>query len=100
MVIGEQPHRVSLPPRWDGRRGHREWPCGFTDGGYMFGDGDDCRAADLHLEDMLGPPNYSSAWANGRAIRVESTHTETKVFQESVDGTMTSPMGGAQPLFK
>lgn len=79
-VIGEQPHRVHVPERR--RHIHRSWPCGHTDGGYMYGDGDDCRAADIIIEDAVAPPLYSACHHDGRSMTVESTHAETRVFAE------------------
>lgn len=81
MIYAEQPHRVTPPRR--GRWNSRTWPCGHTDGGWLAGPADECRAADVILEDAVAPPAYSSLWQGAHSVRVTSTHDETRaVYME------------------
>jgi hypothetical protein len=90
-----QPHRI-VPDRPRSGRG-RAWPCGRHDGGWLYGPGDECRAADVVIEDKVGPPNYVS-YAGGYK-RVESTQFETRLTARTDKGievpyfTWTHPRG-------
>jgi hypothetical protein len=82
MVQGTQPFR-KVPPR--GRLYEpRAWPCGHHDGGFMFGGGDECRAADILLEDYVGPPLYTGRPRS--RMTVESTHQGTVMYATLEDG--------------
>jgi hypothetical protein len=97
-----QPHRVNIPKRRRPREfpyseypeseiptPGRPFPCGRHEGGYLFGEGDAARAADVVIEDWCGPPEYYWRRWEGkdrRSIRVDSTHTETNVTSLLLDG--------------
>lgn len=59
-------------------------PSGYLDGGWLAGPGDEARAADVLLEDWVGPPLYFNR--RGRSYRVESTHTQTVLTGTGHDG--------------
>lgn len=58
---------------------------GQIDGGWLAGPGDEARAADVVLEDWVGPPLYSIKDRRS-AYRVESTHTQTTLTGTREDG--------------
>lgn len=98
MIQATHPHRI-VPKRR--RPNHfpydehpeiqtpgRAFPCGHHDGGYMFGDGDDCRDADVQIEDWVGPPLYTERQRGTprNKMMVESTHTETRTSGVTEEG--------------
>lgn len=92
--MAEQPHRLGIPERQRPRSfpwneypeieaPGRPWPCGYTDGGFLYGPAEECRAADVMIEDSVGPPLYCTY--PRYPMTVESTHTETLVYS-TVEG--------------
>lgn len=109
MIGAEQPQRV-VPARvvrqgwpyddpdvvagsgerpYEQRLAGRSFPCGYIDGGYLYGPAEPCYAADVLIEDYAAPPHHSEFWKRveeGASVRVTSTQTRTEVTGVRADG--------------